>query len=109
MIIGEFDLIQFFPGRFQISQNIRTADTVLAAQFMYDIQAGLNLIQFSCRIRQRIPGIPQFFRCILHLIHKIRNLFVQLRIGICEPAEPGQFPLGFCQQGCGAIGIITAV
>ena len=109
MVIRKGDLIQFLLGVLQILQNFLTVSAVFPAQPVYNIQPGLNLLQFIGRITQIIPCFPQFFRSILHLIHEICHFFVEIIVSIRVSGKTRQLPLCFCQERGGTIGIITAV
>ena len=109
MIVGKFDIVQFLLGSFQVSQNIVAGNTVLTAQAVDHIQPGFDLLQLIGAVCQSVPGIPNTLGSVLHLIHQIRDPFMELTDALIVFADPGQRPLRNGQHGCRTVEIIGAI
>ena len=99
MIVGKFDLVKFLFRLVQIFQNIRTGNAVLPAQLMDHIKPGFDLLQLVGRVSKIVPGIPDFLRQILHLVHKVCHPLMEGGDIVAEFGDTSQRPLSSCQHG----------
>ena len=101
MIIGKLNIVQFFPGLFQVVQDIGTGHTVFLAKPVNDIQTGLNLLQLIGRVAEVISAVLHLFGHISHLIHQIGNTIVEGGKAVAEPGKPAKSVLRLGQKSGG--------